>query len=166
MFYEKVFRELNKNKVRYVVVGGIAVVLHGVVRLTVDVDLFVELSEKNLLRFVEVLTRLGYRPKIPVKASDFADASKREKWKREKQMLVFSFFHLTRHQDRIDVFVYEPIKFDKAYEEREIIDAKGLKIPIISMRHLKQLKKKAGRPQDLADIKALEEIERLRRKSA
>lgn len=161
MFYEEVFRGLNKNRVKYVVVGGVAVVLHGIVRFTADVDLFVGFSKKNLLKFAEVLTKLGYRPKIPVKASDFADSAKRERWKKDKGMLVFSFFHLKRHQDSIDVFVYEPIKFDKVYKERKIIEVEGVRIPIISIRHLKELKKKAGRPQDLADIEALEVIEKL-----
>lgn len=162
MFYEDIFRELNKNKVKYVVVGGVAVVLHGVVRLTVDLDLFVGFSKNNLLKFAEVMTGLAYRPKIPVKASDFEDASKREMWKKEKEMLVFSFFHLERHQEHIDVFVYEPIKFDTVYKNRKIIDAGGLKIPVISFKHLKQLKKIAGRPQDLSDIEALTEIRKLR----
>ncbi len=157
---------MNKNRVRYVVVGGVAVVLHGVVRMTADVDLFVDLSENNLIKFGEVLCRLGYKPKIPVKVSDFADKSKRETWRKEKGMLVFSFFHLKRHLDLIDVFVYEPIRFDVVYKERKIIDAKGLRIPIVSVKHLKQLKKKAGRLQDLSDIEALKEIERFRRKNA
>jgi hypothetical protein len=166
MFYEEVFRELNKSRVRYLVVGGGAVVLHGVVRMTVDLDLFVGLSEKNLLKFTDVLTKLGYRPKIPVKATDFADASKRERWKKEKGMLVFSFFHLKRHQDHIDVFVYEPIDFEKAYKKKEIAKAGRVKIPVISIKDLKEMKKIAGRPQDLADIKALEEIERFGRTNA
>lgn len=165
MFYEKVFRELNKKRVRYLVVGGGAVVLHGVVRLTVDLDLFVDLKERNLLKFTEVLAGLGYRPKIPVNASDFADKSKREKWKKEKDMLVFSFYHLKRHQDHIDIFVYEPVGFEKAYKEREIMKAGPIKIPVISIRCLKRMKAIAGRPQDLADIEALKEVEILRRKN-
>jgi predicted nucleotidyltransferase len=165
MFYEEVFRELNRTKVRYLVVGGGAVVLHGVVRMTVDLDLFVDFKEKNLLKFAEVLTKLGYKPKIPVKISEFADVSKREKWKKEKNMLVFSFFHLKRHYDHIDVFVYEPIKFEKVYKKVEVVDVEGVKIPIISVKHLKEMKMIAGRPQDLADIKALEEVDMLRKKN-
>lgn len=162
MFYEKVFRELNKKKVRYLIVGGGAVVLHGVVRMTADLDLFVGFEKKNLLKFVEVLTMLGYKPKIPVEASDFADAAKREKWKKEKGMLVFSFYHLKRRQDHIDVFVYEPIGFEKAYKEKELIKAGLIRIPIISIKYLKKMKEIAGRPQDLADIEALKEVEMLK----
>jgi len=163
MFYEEVFRELNRNKVRYMVVGGGAVVLHGVVRMTADLDLFVDFEEKNLLKFTEALTRLGYRPKIPVQASDFADKSKREKWKKEKNMLVFSFYHLKRYQDHVDVFVYEPVEFKKAYKEKEIMKAGRVRIPVISIKYLTKMKAIAGRPQDLADIKALKEVEMLRK---
>ena len=107
---------------------------------------------------------LGYRPKIPVKASDFADKSNREKWKKEKNMLVFSFYHLKRYQDHIDVFVYEPIGFEKAYKEREVVKAGSVKIPVISIKYLRKMKAIAGRPQDLADIEALKEVEMLRKK--
>jgi len=166
MFYEEVFRELNRQKVRYLVVGGGAVVLHGVVRMTADLDLFVAFEEKNLLKFTNALTMLGYRPKIPVKASDFADKSNREKWKKEKNMLVFSFYHLKRYQDHIDVFVYEPVGFEKAYKEREIMTADLIKIPVISIKYLKKMKMIAARPQDLADIEALKQVEEIRRKNA
>lgn len=147
------------------VVGGGAVVLHGVVRMTADLDLFVDFNENNLLKFTEALTALGYRPKIPVKASDFADKSNREKWKKEKDMLVFSFCHLKRYQDHIDVFVYEPIEFEKAYKEKEIMKAGLIKIPVISIKGLMKMKMIAGRPQDIADIEALKEVKALRRKN-
>ncbi|MBU4312978.1 MAG: hypothetical protein KJ706_09700 [Candidatus Omnitrophica bacterium] len=163
MFYENVFRELNKRKIRYVVVGGGAVVLHGVVRSTADLDLFVDFNEKNLLKFTEALTRLGYRPKVPVKASEFAKKSNREKWKKEKGMVVFSFYHLKRQYELIDVFIYEPLKFGSVYKNKKLIKAGRINVPIISIKDLKNLKKIAGRPQDLADIEALKDVERLRK---
>lgn len=165
MFYEEVFRALNKNKVRYLVVGGGAVVLHGVVRMTADLDLFVDLEKNNLLKFTEILTGLGYRPKIPVRASAFADKSKREEWRKEKNMQVFSFYHLKRYQDHIDVFVYEPVGFEEAYKEKEVMAAGRIKIPVISIKYLTKMKTIAGRPQDIADIKALKEVEILRKRN-
>lgn len=50
MIYEEIFRALNANKVKYVVVGGIALVLHGVVRLTADLDLIVRLVRQKISR--------------------------------------------------------------------------------------------------------------------
>lgn len=156
---------MNKNKVRYLVVGGGAVVLHGVVRMTADLDLFVDLKENNLLKFTEILTSLGYRPKIPVRASAFADKSKREKWRKEKDMLVFSFYHFKRYQDHVDVFVYEPVGFEEAYKEKEVMAAGRIKIPVISIKYLTKMKTIAGRPQDIADIEALKEVEILRKRN-
>jgi len=52
LYYENVFRVLQKNNIRYAVAGGVALVLHGVVRFTADVDLIVDLEQENLRRFV------------------------------------------------------------------------------------------------------------------
>jgi hypothetical protein len=59
MLFEEIFRELNRRKIDYIVVGGVAVVMHGVVRLTADLDLMVHLEEKNLTKFVKVMNELG-----------------------------------------------------------------------------------------------------------
>ncbi len=61
MFYEELFRQLNRKHIDYVVVGGVALVMHGVVRLTADLDLMLHLEEKNLRRFVDLMNELRYR---------------------------------------------------------------------------------------------------------
>lgn len=162
MFYEDVFRELNKQKVKYVVAGGVAVVLHGVVRLTVDLDLYVKLSENNLRKFVGALGSLGYKPKVPVNAIEFVKESNRKIWKKEKGMKVFSFIHLGKPRELIDVFVDELIKYSEVDREKKVMMANGIKIPVISIKHLKELKQMAGREQDLRDIQALDSVEKLR----
>lgn len=163
IFYEDIFRELNRNGVKYVVAGGVAVVLHGVIRLTLDLDLYVDLHEDNLIKFITSMGLLGYKPKVPVKAADFIKQENREAWKKEKNMKVFSFIHLDRPTELIDVFIEEFIKYTKVDKEKEIITADDIKIPIMSIKHLKQLKKIAGREQDLKDIQALDTVERLRK---
>lgn len=160
MFYEDVFRKLSEKKVRYVVVGGVALVLHGVVRFTADLDLLVEMGEANLRRFVEAMGELGYKPKVPVKAGDFILSEKRRQWKEDKGMKVFSFYHRQRPMNLIDVLVEEPIPYEMVDRQKKILAARGIHIPVISVEHLKQLKRIAGRPQDLADIEALEELHR------
>ncbi len=93
MFYEEVFRALNKAKVKYLVVGGVAVNLYGIERQTHDLDLVVLLTETNLKHFVSAVKTLGLRPKIPLKIEDFANPELRRKWRKEKNMLVFSLYH-------------------------------------------------------------------------
>jgi len=159
VFYEEVFRKLAQENVEYVVVGGVALVLHGVVRLTGDLDLFLEMGSANLGRFVGAMTALGYKPKVPVKAEDFIKPEKRRQWKKEKGMQVFSFYHPEKPMDLIDVFVDEPMPYEEVKRYKKVVEAKGIQIPVLSVKHLKQLKRISARPQDLADIEALEEME-------
>lgn len=85
---ESLFRELNERGGRYVVVGGLAVVLHGHLRATGDVDLVIDLARDQVDRTLDALEGAGFRPYVPVPASDFADPAKRAAWVREKGMLV------------------------------------------------------------------------------
>jgi hypothetical protein len=78
---------------------------------------------------------------------------------------VFSFFHPSEHGKIVDVFVDEPIPFRDVDAESAVREAAGIRIPVVSIRHLKLLKARAGRPQDLADIAALESLERMRQDS-
>jgi hypothetical protein len=160
MFYEDVFRKLGERKIRYAVAGGVALVLHGAVRFTADLDLIVELSAENLNMFIAAMKDLGYRPRLPVKADDFADPLTRESWIVDKGMKVFTFYHPEHQINQIDVFVKEPLGFDEIEEELAWIKARDVAIPVVSLTHLKILKRIAGRPQDIADIAALEELEK------
>lgn len=162
MYYHEVIRSLNKNKVRYAVTGGLAVVLHGYPRLTLDIDLIVELKKKNLEKFFNTLYNLGYRPKVPVTKEEFISKQKRKIWIEEKGMVVFSFYHLKDHLKLIDMFVNEPIKFKDIEKKIERINIKGLVFPTVCIEHLKKLKLLASRQKDLMDVRNLEEIERLK----
>ncbi|MCD6254817.1 MAG: hypothetical protein J7J44_00915 [Deltaproteobacteria bacterium] len=66
MIYEEIFREFEQIGVRYLIVGGMAVNLYGYLRLTIDLDLMVDLSDENLSKIINVMERLGYIPKVPV----------------------------------------------------------------------------------------------------
>jgi len=159
MYYENVFRSLQKNNIRYAVAGGVALVLHGVVRFTADLDLIVDLEQENLGRFLQAVAALGYRPRNPVNAADLLDPAIRESWNREKGMVVFSFVDPSQPMTLIDVFIEEKIPYPEVMQEIVPMVAKGITIPVVSLQHLKQLKKAAGRPQDFADIEAIEALE-------
>lgn len=161
MYYDEVITALNKNKVKYAVAGGVAVVLYGYTRLTLDIDLIVELKNKNLEKFFDTLYNLGYRPKVPVTKEEFISKQKRKVWIRKKGMVVFSFFNLKEHLKMIDVFITEPIKFTEIQKKIRRININGLIYPTVCIEHLKKLKLLASRPRDLIDLRNLEEIERL-----
>lgn len=164
MYYENVFNSLQKNNIRYAVAGGIALVLHGVVRFTADLDLIVDLEPENLKRFIHAMNELGYSPRNPVKAEDLLDPATRGLWKREKVMEVFSFVDPGQPMTLIDVFIEEKIPFGEVMKDLMRFTAKGITIPVVSLAHLKRLKKEAGRPQDLADIEAIEALKQAEEK--
>ena len=161
MIYEEVFKELNKRKVKYVVVGGIALVLYGILRFTADLDLVIHLEEKNIDRFFKAIKNLGFKPKIPVTQQEFKDKKKREEWAKKKNMIVFSFYHPKDSLKIIDVFIKEPIKFESLYKEAKKIKVKKITIPLASLKHLKQLKKRAKREKDLIDLIKLKDFEKI-----
>jgi len=156
--YEDVFRALNEKGVRYLVAGGVAVVLHGFLRATADLDLMVDFERVNISAFIEVLKALGYKPRPPVPIEELGSAESREKWKSEKGMRVFSLFNPEQPQDIIDVFVDEPVSFAQAYVGREQVSLGEISVSVVSVPDLIRLKKIAGREQDMEDIRALNEL--------
>ena len=63
--FERVFRLLNEDEIRYVIVGGIAVILHGSPRLTADLDIIIDLEPVKAVQAIEVLQRAGFMAEIP-----------------------------------------------------------------------------------------------------
>ena len=156
MFFEILFRKLQEKKVDYMVVGGVALVLHGAIRMTADLDLMVALEEHNLTVFIEAMNELGFRPKVPVPSEAFISADNRESWIQDKGMVVFSFYHPGKMLSLVDVFVHEPVPYSEMRERRDYMLVDDFSIPVVSIQDLIKLKRMAGRPQDIEDIKALE----------
>ena len=96
--YDDVYAAFEAAGVRYVVVGGLAVVMSGHVRATVDLDVVVDLAPAPALQAVHALEGLGFQPRVPVSATDFADPAIRESWIRDKHMQVLSFYDPQRIQ--------------------------------------------------------------------
>ena len=162
LVYEDVFKVLNRARIKYVVAGGVAVVLHGFPRYTGDLDLMVYLDEKNLGRFFDTLGKVGFLPKVPVKKEQFQDGDTRERWKKEKNMIVFSFQNRQPPFRLIDMFVNEPIRFSDVDRKALRVKYGGVKVPIMSIEHLIELKNAAGRGKDLEDIVQLRAIQERR----
>ena len=160
---EAVVRALNEAKVRYLIVGGVAVNVHGYVRLTMDLDLVIQLKPENIVAAWEAMEKIGYRARIPVSGKDFADDKKRELWRREKGMLVLQFWSDEHRRTQVDVFVREPFDFDREHAtapDHAIVP--GVVAKIVGWDTLLQMKREAGRPKDLLDLEMLEKIGRLK----
>ncbi len=160
--YEPLFEALNRAHVRYVVVGGLATVLHGHARLTADVDLVVDLVPDEARRAVDVLLDLGFEPRIPVEARDFADEKIRRQWVRDRGMRVFSLFDPANPMRSLDLFAEHPIAFEELWSRAVLLQLRSTHVRVASVSDLIELKRQAGRPKDLADIEALEAIRKVR----
>lgn len=158
VFYEDVFRALNRHGVRYLIVGGVAVNLLGVPRMTKDLDLMLDLSADNLRLFLSAVKDLGYRPRAPVAVEDFADAGKRASWRREKGAVVFTLNDPRDPLTQVDVFLENPIDFGSAYQARQSLEAGDMTLAVISIEDLIRLKALADRLQDKSDISMLRKV--------
>lgn len=149
------FAALLAARVRFVVVGGLAVLLHGVDRLTADVDLVIDLAPEAAREAVRALAAAGLRPALPVDPEQLADPDARSAWKRERGMEVFSFWDPANTRPAVDVFIEPPIPFEELWRDSKAVDLRGAMVHVASIDHLIRLKQLAGRAQDLADIERL-----------
>lgn len=161
MIYEEIFKEFELRDVRYLVVGGMAVNLYGYVRLTVDLDIMVDLSEQNLSKIIEAMEKFGFTPRVPVDPHEVLSEQKRDEWIRKKGAIVFTFIDLNRPFRHIDIFLSNPIDFEKAYSGREVMGIGGMKLSVASLEDLIEMKTLTGRPRDKEDLFHLKKIKAL-----
>jgi hypothetical protein len=155
---ESILDALNRARVRYLVVGGVAVVLHGYLRTTADLDLIIQLDRDNVLRAIRTLQECKYRPRAPVSAEDFAEPLMRERWIQEKGLAVFTLWSPAHPTLEIDLFVSEPFDFDAVYARALRVPLEKTEATVIAIEDLIALKRGVGRPRDLEDIAALESL--------
>ena len=140
--FKEFIQLLNDNRVRYLVVGGYAVALHGYPRYTRDIDIWVELSEENATHIVEALEQFGFAS-LGLKESDFL----------VKEQVI----QLGYAPNRIDIITtLSGVTFAECYEKRVPVEIDGVKINFIDLDSLRKNKKATGRLQDMADLENLE----------
>jgi len=159
-----ILQALNDAGVRALVVGGLAVNAHGYLRFTNDADLAVELVPENIVRAFAALASLGYQPRVPITATQFADPALRASWIRDKGMKVLQFASDAHRETPIDVFVIEPFDFAQEYRRAlsglvEIPKQAPILARYVAIPALIAMKEAVGRPQDLDDIQHLRWIE-------
>ena len=153
---EAVVRALDAAGVPFIVVDGLAVVAHGYGRQTQDLDIVIRLEPESVRNAFAALATLGYRPRVPVTAEGFADAAQRARWIAEKGMTVLNFQSDLHRETPVDIFVSEPFDFETEHRlalAEEI--APGVPMRFLRLDTLLQLKRAAGRTQDLADVAEL-----------
>ncbi|HEV2201948.1 MAG TPA: hypothetical protein VGR73_19185 [Bryobacteraceae bacterium] len=134
-------KSLNSNRVEYLLVGGYAVGIHGHIRATNDLDIWVGMSPENAIRIQRALLEFGFGP----------------------AGLTVDLF-LTRNNVvrmgvppiRIEILTsISGVDFDARYAEKKMIQIEEMAVPVISLARLRQNKAASGRAQDLADLENL-----------
>ncbi len=109
IIYEEILKDFQKNKVKYVLVGGIALNLLGAERSTSDLDILVEMSDENLAKIVRILKKQGYGIKQPVDPMGIAHQKTRQDWIRNKHMKAFNFYKDDGFKE-VDIIIDSPVK--------------------------------------------------------
>jgi len=140
--------EMIRNRISFILIGGYAVIYHGYVRTTGDLDIWLEPSDENKARFVSLLLELGY-------SRESIDAV------READFSRTLAFHIGSPPDRIDFLTrISGVQFEDAVRDQSFITDQNLKIPVISYKHLIVNKMLSSRLKDKADVEELSKISR------
>lgn len=152
--FREILRILSKHEVEYIVVGGVAAVIHGVPMATFDLDALVRISEENARRLISALEELDARYRehqTTVRPT-------------EKDILAGGHILLITSAGPLDVlgFVGDDNRYEDLLAETEEIEIRGGRVRILNLDELIRLKRQTDRPKDRAVLELLEEV--LRRK--
>jgi predicted nucleotidyltransferase len=145
MFVNSDFSDLlnlfNANNVKYLIIGGYAVIQYAEPRYTIDLDIWISVDNPNAAAVYKALKEFG-APLTGLTEADFAEEG--------------YFYQMGRQPIRVDILMGIPgIDFSKAWQQRVEVDFDGLVVKFISREDLIAAKKASGRPQDLIDANLL-----------
>ena len=158
MKFADFFEAMATACIDYVLVGGLAVSLHGIVRGTLDVDVALAMDDANLARFIDTARRMGLVPSLPVPIEALADAAQIDTWFREKNMLAFSLREATPAGLVVDVLLRPRVPYSALRASAVTRFLGSTAIPIASVDHLIELKSDTGRSIDAIDIENLAQL--------
>jgi len=144
--HQKLLKSLVKHKVKFLLVGGYAVIYHGYRRTTGDMDIWIKPSNDNKLSLIKVLKELKFdKDGINyIKQLDFT-----------KHLA----FHFWDEPERVDCLTHiSNVQFAEAFDQKIKADIDGVTIPIIHYKHLILSKITSERLKDKADVEELQKI--------
>jgi hypothetical protein len=136
--FKRLLSALSSKEVEYLVVGGYAVIYHGYVRTTGDIDIWVGLNIENAAKVESAIRSLGFNPP-GLKAEWFVKKG--------------SVLRIGQEPLRFDIINdIDGVAFAECYARRVEWELEGIRVNMISLQDLKTNKKASGRNKDLADL--------------
>lgn len=151
-FFERVVEAFEEFQVPYSIVGGYALALHGAPRGTIDIDCIIEHSESDFIKCEAALKSIGLESRLPLRAAEVFNF--RQEYIDKRNMIAWGFINPLNPMECVDVIITHDLRTLHSVRYKF-----GLhRIPVLAIDELIEMKKLAGRAQDLEDIKALEII--------
>jgi hypothetical protein len=158
MFYVDLFASLARHKVDYLLIGGLAVSLHGVERATMDVDITVAMNPDNLAALIDAARELKLSPVLPVPLESLRDLELLRQWHEERHLEAFALRSADLAGVTVDVLLFPPVEFTGMVSRAAVFKVANTDIQVVSIDDLIALKQAVGRPIDLSDIEHLQRI--------
>jgi len=149
---EKVCAALAQAKLRFAIVGGHAVALHGAVRGTVDIDVAIPWNRKSLEGAERALIDIGLVSRIPVSANEIFEF--RDEYIKNRNLVAWNFYNPNDLSEQVDIIIAYDLKGKRV---KQIQLANAL-VPVLALKDLIEMKRQSGRPQDIEDVRALEKL--------
>jgi len=156
----EIILSLLEREVEFIICGGMAVVFHGVERMTMDVDISLNMHPFNVNKFLSTVKLLGLKPRAPVPPESLLDEKMVEFFVREKKAIVFTFVDPDSPYRQIDVFLTKDKSYDSLKKSSVEAIVKNKVVNIISIEKLIEMKEEISPPRDkdLIDIAALKRL--------
>jgi hypothetical protein len=151
-FLERLCGALNGSGVRYVLVGGYAVALHGAIRGTLDIDVAIRWTKRDLVKAENALLKIGLVSRLPITALDVFEY--RDEYIQNRNLIAWNFYNPVDSSELLDIVINFDARGKRAVYKR----LPTMSVPVLNIRDLIDMKKASGRPQDIEDIKALEKL--------
>jgi hypothetical protein len=152
LFINKVCLALDQAGVRYAIVGGYAVALHGAVRGTMDVDIVINWDLNSLQKSTRALNDIHLVSRLPVSAEDVFQF--RDEYIQNRNLIAWNFHNPDDLSQQVDII----IAFDLKGKGRKKLNTRSGALHLLNLADLISMKRESGRPQDLEDVKALESL--------
>ena len=139
--FKEFFQLLNKNNVRYLVIGGFAVAFHGYPRYTKDIDIWLWINPENAKNVIRTLEDFGFKS-LGLSIDDFLESE--------------TIIQIGHPPNRIDlIMTASGVDFEECYQSKIEEEIDGVNIPFIDLENLKKNKLATGKTQDMADVENL-----------
>jgi hypothetical protein len=160
LYLIEIIKTLVDKGVEFIICGGMAIVYHGIERMTMDLDISLNMEPVNVRHFLSAVKELGLTPRVPVPPESLLDKKMVDFFVREKNAIVFTFWDPDRPYRQIDIFLTQDNSFQLLKDDVVYANLEDHTVMVISIEKLLEMKMaiKPPRDKDKFDIAALNKM--------